>query len=74
MTDNDILTRLEELEIKQAFCDDLVDTLNQTVARQQQEIQQMQLQLKQLLEQMLKTQENLKETPYSLFEELPPHY
>ena len=58
MTDSDILTRLEELEIRQAFCDDLVENLNLTVARQQQEIQQIQLQLKQLLEQMLKTYEN----------------
>ncbi len=74
MTDSDILTRLEELEIRQAFCDDLVENLNLTVARQQQEIQQIQLQLKQLLEQMLKTYENAKETPYSLFEEMPPHY
>ena len=74
MTDSDILTRLEELEIKQVFCDDLVETLNQTVVRQQQEIQQLQSQLKLLIEQMLKTQDNVKETPYSLFEELPPHY
>ena len=74
MTNNDILTRLEELEIRQALCDDLVENLNQTIARQQQEILHMQLQLKQLYEQILKIQDNPKEAPYSLFEELPPHY
>ena len=74
MTDIDILTRLEELEIRQALCDDLVENLNQTIARQQQEIQQLQLQLKQLYEQILKIQDNSKDAPYSLFEELPPHY
>lgn len=46
-------SRLTELETKLAFAEDLLETLNQTVARQQGQIDSLQQQLR-LLHQQLK--------------------
>jgi SlyX protein len=63
--------RLNELEAKIAFAEDLIETLNQTVIRQQGQIDLMQQQLR-LLHQQL--QEALPEETRSLRDEIPPHY
>ena len=66
-----IEARLNELEAKLAFAEDLVETLNQTVIRQQAQLDSMQQQLR-LLHQRL--QDAQPEETRSLRDEIPPHY
>jgi SlyX protein len=63
--------RLTELETKLAFAEDLLETLNQTVIRQQAQLDSMQQQLR-LLHQQL--QDALPDEARSPREEIPPHY
>lgn len=63
--------RLTELEVKLAFAEDLLETLNATVYRQQQQIDALQRQLRELREQM---QAQSPAEPRSLRDEIPPHY
>ena len=63
--------RLNELEAKLAFAEDLIETLNQTVIRQQGQIDSIQQQLR-LLHQQL--QDALPDESRTLRDELPPHY
>ena len=64
--------RITELEVKLAFQDDLLEALNQTVAQQQQQIDLLQAQMRQLYQQMKTLQ------PSGLADEAdeppPPHY
>ncbi|MBU1224801.1 MAG: SlyX family protein [Gammaproteobacteria bacterium] len=64
-------SRLTELETKLAFAEDLLETLNQTVVRQQTQLDSMQQQLR-LLHQQL--QDTLPDEARSLRDEIPPHY
>lgn len=64
-------SRLTELETKLAFAEDLLETLNQTVVRQQTQLDSMQQQLR-LLHQQL--QDALPDEARSLRDEIPPHY
>ena len=63
--------RLAELETKLAFAEDLIDTLNQTVFRQQEQLDSLQQQLR-LLHQ--RVQNILPEETRNLRDEIPPHY
>lgn len=63
--------RLDDLEIKASFTDDLLDAINRTLYRQQQEIDQLRRDLQQLREQSLDGGAN---AVRSLRGELPPHY
>lgn len=63
--------RLNEIEAKLAFAEDLIETLNQTVIRQQTQIDLLQQQLRLLHEQL---QQALPDEPRSAREEIPPHY
>jgi SlyX protein len=63
--------RLNEIEAKLAFAEDLVETLNQTVIRQQEQIDLMQQQLR-LLHQQL--QQVMPDESHTLHDEVPPHY
>ncbi len=63
--------RLTELETKLAFAEDLLETLNQTVVRQQGQIDSLQLQLR-LLHQQL--QDKLPDEARTPRDEVPPHY
>ena len=63
--------RLNELEAKLAFAEDLIETLNQTVIRQQGQIDLMQQQLR-LLHQQL--QDALPDEARTPRDEIPPHY
>lgn len=64
--------RLTELEIKTSLTEDLVEELNRTVYRQQQQIDLLQAQLRLLYGQM---QSNTGPAePRNLREEIPPHY
>ncbi len=64
-------SRLTELESKLAFAEDLLETLNQTVIRQQGQLDLMQQQLR-LLHQQL--QEALPDDAHTPRDEVPPHY
>ena len=64
-------TRLVELETKLAFAEDLLDTLNQTVVRQQDQIDSLQAQLRLLHRQL---QDMRPDDARTLRDELPPHY
>lgn len=64
-------TRLNELEAKLAFAEDLVETLNQTVIRQQGQLDLMQQQIR-LLHQQL--QDAIPDDARVPRDEIPPHY
>ena len=64
-------SRLDEIEIKLAFIDDLVDTLNRTVFRQQAQIDQL-AQAVAVLRQQLRTA--APPAPTDARDEIPPHY
>ena len=61
--------RLEDLEVKASFTDDLLDRLNMTVYRQQEQIDRLVQQLTQLRQQMPEGG-----GARNLRDELPPHY
>lgn len=67
----DTLHRLTELEIKASYTEDLLDTLNQVVIRQQQQIDLLARELAALREQ---APEPTPQAFRSLRDELPPHY
>lgn len=63
--------RVTELEVKLAFAEDLLETLNHTVYRQQEQISQLQHELRTLRQQMLQAQPAEQR---NLLDEIPPHY
>lgn len=63
--------RLTELETRLAFAEDLVDTLNQTVARQQAQIDSLQAQLRVLYQQLRAITPDETRAPR---DDIPPHY
>lgn len=70
-TPHDIEQRLTELEIKSGFTEDLVDHLNEIVIRQQQQIDLLLRELRELRQQG----PDEGSAPFrSLRDELPPHY
>jgi len=62
--------RLTDLEIKASYSEDLLDDLNQIVARQQQQIELLLQSLAALRQQAPESQPTFR----SLRDELPPHY
>ncbi|MYN11812.1 SlyX protein [Pusillimonas sp. TS35] len=62
--------RLTELEVKAAYADDLLDQLNQTIFRQQQQIEWLARELHVLREQV----PDGPALPRNPRDELPPHY
>jgi SlyX protein len=67
---HDIEARIENLEIKASFTEDLVDHLNQVVVRQQQQIDALLRELSQLRQQVPEGGNTVR----NLRDELPPHY
>ena len=64
-------SRLNDLEMKISYTEDMVDELNLTIFRQQQQIDQLIRQVTALREQV---QNAAPTEPLSLRDELPPHY
>lgn len=64
-------TRINELEVKLAFAEDLLEELNKTVYRQQQQIERLQKEMRELREQVAASAPNEQR---SLRDEIPPHY
>lgn len=65
-------TRLTNLEVKVAFQDDLLESLNRIVAQQQREIDLLQGEIRVLYDQLKSLQPSLIATPAE--EPPPPHY
>ena len=63
--------RLNELEAKLTFAEDMIDSLNQVVVRQQAQLDSMQQQLRLLHQRM---QDAAPDEPHSPRDEIPPHY
>jgi SlyX protein len=70
-TDPDLDTRLTELEVKLSFTEDLVEELNRTVYRQQQQIEALQQDIRALRDQL---QASLPAESRNPADEVPPHY
>ena len=64
-------SRFTELETRLAFAEDLLETLNQTVFRQQKQLDSLQQQLRLLHQQLQDAQPDEARTPR---DEIPPHY
>ena len=70
-TDTRADARLNALEIKASFTEDLVEQLNQIIIRQQQDLDALARQIGQLREQLPEPGSG---QPRSARDELPPHY
>ena len=68
----DTQERLEALEVKAAYAEDLLERLNLTVYQQHQRIEQLQGQLAQLRQQLRDSGEP--SAPGGMRDEIPPHY
>lgn len=68
---HDIDQRLTALEIKTSYSEDLLDQLNLTIYRQQQQIDRLLQELAYLRQQMPESSDG---APRNLRDELPPHY
>ena len=64
-------SRLTELEIKITYTEDLVDELNRTVFRQQQQIDSLIAEIRNLRDQV---QNSPEQQARNLRDEIPPHY
>lgn len=64
-------SRLSEIEIKLSFSEDLLEELNRTVARQQQQIAGLEQQVREL---RLQLQRSLPAESDGSGQEIPPHY
>lgn len=64
--------RITELEIKLSFQEELLETLNQTVIRQQQQMDLLQQQMRVLYQQMKNDSGPTDSAPQQ--QEIPPHY
>lgn len=69
----EIEERLAQLEIRFAYQDDIIDSLNQTIATLQQNIDKQQAQLRLLAQQLQEIPAREKTSP-GAFDEIPPHY
>ncbi|KPU93309.1 SlyX protein [Variovorax paradoxus] len=69
---HEVAERLNELEIKASYAEDLLEQLNLTIYRQQQQIDGLLAQLGQLREQVQAAGQG--GAPRNLRDELPPHY
>lgn len=64
-------SRIAELEIKLAYAEDLIEEVNRSVYRQQQQIEQMQQEIRSLRQQLLASLPGEERRPQ---DEIPPHY
>jgi SlyX protein len=69
---NELSERLTELEIKSSYADDLLEQLNMTIYRQQQQIDSLILQVAHLRQQSQNAGQD--GAARNLRDELPPHY
>lgn len=67
-------TRLTELEVKLAYAEDLLDSLNRTVFRQQAQIDLLQREVQHIYRQLKAVASPADGEPRDLRDEIPPHY
>ena len=67
-------SRLAELELKLNLAEDAVDVLNRTVFRQQQQLDLLQAQMRELYRQLLVTDAGHPSAQANPLDEIPPHY
>ncbi|MFZ2628511.1 MAG: SlyX family protein [Rugosibacter sp.] len=67
-------SRLAELELKLSLAEDAVDALNRTVFRQQQQIDLLQAQMRELYRQLQATDAGHPSAQANPRDEIPPHY
>lgn len=65
-------SRLAEIEIKLSYAEDMLEELNKTVFRQQQQIEMLQTELRALRERVHSDDDQ--DSPRDLRDEKPPHY
>jgi SlyX protein len=70
-TGTELESRLADIEVKLSFSEDLLDELNRTVVRQQQQIERLQQEVRALREHLIANQPADPRTPP---DETPPHY
>lgn len=63
--------RIAELEVKLSFCDELLEEVNRTVYRQQQQIDLLQKEIANLREEV---KASMPSEPHAPLDETPPHY
>lgn len=66
--------RLDDLEVKSAFTEDLVDRLNEVIVRQQRQIDDLARELQRLGRQLAAQDAGSTTGAPNLRDELPPHY
>ncbi|PKO43454.1 MAG: SlyX protein [Betaproteobacteria bacterium HGW-Betaproteobacteria-3] len=71
---DDTSRRLTELEIKASYTEDLLDQLNLTIYRQQQQIDRLMAEVAQLRQQVPDSEVGGSARVTHLRDELPPHY
>ena len=69
-----LIARIDELEIRVAFLDDLLDSLNATVAQQAQQLMDLQDQFKLLYNRVDSNGKGEGIEPFNAAQEVPPHY
>lgn len=70
----ELTQRITELEIQTALQGELIDSLNDTVAQMRQTLDLQQAQLKLLYRRIQDKSQDSDQEPYSLRDEIPPHY
>ena len=68
---DDIVQRLEALEVKASFTEDLLDQLNMTIYQQQQLIDRL---THEVIQRRKQAPEGTAQGPRNLRDEIPPHY
>lgn len=74
MNEHELENRIIELEIRLALQDELVGSLNDTVAKMQNTLDLQQAQLRLLYNKIQQQSDDERNQPYSLADEVPPHY
>jgi SlyX protein len=69
-----IESRLDELESRLAFQDDLIESLNETITRQDRELGRLELRVKSLADKLNDFSESAEMPGASPGHEVPPHY
>jgi SlyX protein len=74
MNEREDAGRIQALEEKLSYAEDLIETLNATVFRQQQQIDLLQRQFRLLHQQFQEVKPAADAEPRDLRDEIPPHY
>lgn len=74
MTDLTVEARLDEMESRLAFQDDLIESLNEVIARQDRELARLQLTVQALSDKLGDIGESAGVAAPSPEQEVPPHY